>query len=91
MSKYQLEVDLDLGDLGQVRATVDGHVHEGGPFGDGSGYYKTTVGKVIAHIPVFPKSVHSTDLEVTFLICKGTHVMICDELEAMHEAQRRGA
>lgn len=89
--KYQIEVDLDLGDLGQVRATVDGIVHTQGLFGDGTGYHQTKVEKVIAHIPVFPKSATCTDLDVTYLISKGAHVCICDDLEETHEAQRRPA
>lgn len=91
MSEYQIQIDLDLGDLGPVDATVDGSVSESGLFGDGSGYFQPKIKRVVAHIPVFPGSPHFTDFDVTFMVSKACAASIFEKLEQMHEAQRQPA
>lgn len=88
MNSYQITTKLDLGDLGQVDATVDGSVSESGLFGDGSGYFQAKIQKVVAHIPIFPGSPHSTDLDVTFILGKAAAASIFQELEELHESEK---
>ncbi len=89
MSRHQIMVILDLGDLGQVGAQVEGHVYESGLFGEGTGYMKTEIERVMARIHLAPESINFIELDVTKILNKAAQVSICEDLERMHESQRR--
>lgn len=91
MSRYSIMVLLDLGDLGQVGAQVEGFVNEAGLFGAGSGYMETEIEKVTAHIHLAPENLNHIDLDVTRILSKAARASICEQLQSFHESQRQGA
>lgn len=90
MARYQIETELDLGDLGQVLAIVDGTIVQVGLFGEsgGTGYYEIQIQKVIVRIPHTVAGAY-VDVDVTGRVCTAAEVSFHEELEELFESDHR--